>query len=235
MTSCRTQIVCTLGPATATREALRGLIEAGMNVARINFSHGTHEQHDETIALVRALSKELDRPVAILGDLQGPRIRIGDIPAPLLLESGTEVILAPEDSALAAEIPVTYERLAEDLHVGDRVLIDDGLLELVVMDVKKPRVRARVLHGGPLRSHKGMNFPGVLVSAPSLTEKDRADVAFAVKQELEYLALSFVRKAEDIEELRALLPKGMLVIATIEKDSALANIESIVESGDGGT
>ena len=232
MTFYRTKIVCTLGPATASREALRGLIEAGMNVARINFSHGTHEQHSETIALVRALSKELDRPVAILGDLQGPRIRIGDIPAPLPLESGTEVILAPEDSAHAGEIPVTYERLAEDLHVGDRVLIDDGLLELVVMDVKKPRVRARVLHGGPLRSHKGMNFPGVLVSAPSLTEKDRADVAFAVKQDVDYLALSFVRRAEDVELLRSLVPKGLLIIAKIEKDSALANIESIVQASD---
>jgi len=228
----RTKIVCTLGPATATREALRGLVEAGMNVARINFSHGTHEQHSETIALVRAISKELDRPVAILGDLQGPRIRIGDIPAPFPLENGAEVTLAPEDSVHAAEIPVTYERLADDLHVGDRVLIDDGLLELVVMDVKKPRVRARVLHGGPLRSHKGMNFPGVLVSAPSLTEKDRADVAFAVNQDVDYLALSFVRRAEDVELLRSLVPKGLLIIAKIEKDSALANIESIVLASD---
>jgi pyruvate kinase len=229
---CRTKIVCTLGPATATREALRGLVDAGMNVARINFSHGTHEQHRETIALVREVAEELKRPVAILGDLQGPRIRIGDIPTPLPLESGTEVVLAPEDSAHAGEIPVTYDRLAEDLHVGDRVLIDDGLLDLVVMDVKKPRVRARVLHGGLLRSHKGMNFPGVLVSAPSLTDKDRADVTFAVKQDVEYLALSFVRRAEDVEELRALVPKGFLIIAKIEKDSALANIESIVQASD---
>jgi pyruvate kinase len=232
MTFCRTKIVCTLGPATATRDALRSLVEAGMNVARINFSHGTHEQHRETIALVRDVADELRRPVAILGDLQGPRIRIGDIPAPLPLESGTEVVLAPEDLAHAAEISVTYDRLAEDLHVGDRVLIDDGLLELVVVEVKKPRVTARVLHGGPLRSHKGMNFPGVLVSAPSLTEKDRADVAFAIKQELEYLALSFVRRAEDVELLRSLVPKGCLVIAKIEKDSALANIESIVQASD---
>jgi pyruvate kinase len=232
MTFCRTKIVCTLGPATATRDTLRGLVEAGMNVARINFSHGTHEQHRETIALVREVAEELRRPVAILGDLQGPRIRIGDIPAPLPLETGTEVVLAPEHAARAAEIPVTYDRLAEDLHVGDRVLIDDGLLDLVVMDVKKPRVTARVLHGGPLRSHKGMNFPGVLVSAPSLTDKDRADVAFAIKQELEYLALSFVRRAEDVEQLRALVPKGCLIIAKIEKDSALANIESIVQASD---
>ncbi len=151
---------------------------------------------------MREVASELKRPVAILGDLQGPRIRIGDLAAPIQLENGAEVVLAPEDPAIAGvgrkagEIPVTYERLADDLHVGDRVLIDDGLLELVVVDVRKPRVVARVLHGGPLRSHKGMNFPGVLVSAPSLTDKDRADVVFAVEQELDYLALSFVRRAE---------------------------------------
>ena len=233
MTVCRTKIVCTLGPATATRDALRSLVEAGMNVARINFSHGTHDQHTATIGLVREVADSLKRPIAILGDLQGPRIRIGDLHAPIALESGAEVVLAPEVSVQAGEIPVTYDRLAEDLHVGDRVLIDDGLLELMVMEVKKPRVVARVLHGGPLRSHKGMNFPGVSVSAPSLTDKDRADVKFAVAQELEYLALSFVRREQDVEELRALVPKGLLIIAKIEKDSALENIESIVQVSDG--
>ena len=185
MTFCRTKIVCTLGPATSTRDALRGLVDAGMNVARINFSHGTHDQHGETIRLVREVAKELERPVAILGDLQGPRIRIGDLPAPIPLENGAEIVLTPEDQAQGSEVPVTYDRLAEDLHSGERILIDDGLLELIVTDVKRPRVTARVLHGGSLRSHKGMNFPGVLVSAPSLTDKDRADVAFAVAQELE--------------------------------------------------
>lgn len=235
MTFLRTKIVCTLGPATATRDALRGLVEAGMNVARINFSHGTHDQHRETIALVRAVGEELHHPVAILGDLQGPRIRIGDLGGggPVQLESGHDVTLAPEDDAHAAEIPVTYDRLAEDVKVGDRVLIDDGLLELVVMDVKKPRVTARVLHGGPLRRNKGMNLPGVLVSAPAFTEKDRIDATFAIQQELEYLALSFVRRATDVEQLRAIVPKGILIIAKIEKDSALANIESIVQAADG--
>ena len=203
-----------------------------MNVARINFSHGTHAQHADTIKLVRAAAQDVGRPIAILGDLQGPRIRIGDLPADLHLEDGSDVVLAPENAARAAEIPVTYDILAEDLHVGDRILINDGLLELIVMDVKKPRLTARVLHGGPLKSHKGMNFPGVAVSAPSLTEKDRADVRFAIDQELDYLALSFVRRAEDIEGLRAMLPKGMLIVAKIEKDSALENIESIVVASD---
>jgi pyruvate kinase len=232
---CRTKIVCTLGPATATRDAVAGLVEAGMNVARINFSHGTHEQHTETIARIRAVAADMKRPVAILGDLQGPRIRIGDLEGPVMLDPGKEIVLVPEDEGepRPGEIPVTYERLANDLHVGDRILIDDGLLELLVEDVMHPRVRARVVHGGPLRSHKGMNFPGVLVSAPSLTEKDRGDVAFAIAQELDYLALSFVRRAVDVEELRKLLPKGLLIVAKIEKDSALENIESILRASDG--
>jgi pyruvate kinase len=233
MTYCRTKIVCTLGPATATRDAIRSLVDAGMNVARINFSHGTHNQHRETIRLVRTIADEAKRPVAILGDLQGPRIRIGDLERPVQLENGSDVVLTPETAiARAHEVPVTYERLADDLHVGDRILVDDGLLELVVVDVRQPRVTARVLHGGALRSHKGMNFPGVSVSAPSLTEKDRADVKFAIEQELDYLALSFVRRSEDVDQLRALLPKGLLIVAKIEKDSALENIESILIASD---
>jgi pyruvate kinase len=234
MTFCRTKIVCTLGPATATREALRSLVEAGMNVARINFSHGTHDQHREIIKLVRSVADDMKRPVAILGDLQGPRIRIGDLAGPIQLDNGTEVVLVPETAVVHPnEIPVTYELLAEDLHPGERILVDDGLIELVVVDVSKPRVSARVLHGGSLRSHKGMNFPGVTVTAPSLTEKDRADVAFAIAQDLDYLALSFVRRSQDVDELRQLLPKGMLIVAKIEKDSALENIDSIVQVSDG--
>ena len=232
MTYCRTKIVCTLGPATSARDSLRSLVDAGMNVARINFSHGTHEQHARTIALIREIAADADRPIAILGDLQGPRIRIGDLTKEIELSDGSDIVLVPEGAERSGEIPVTYDLLAEDLHVGDRILINDGLIELMVMDVKKPRITARVLHGGPLKSHKGMNFPGVQVSAPSLTDKDRADVKFAIEQELDYLALSFVRRAQDVDGLRAMLPKGMLIIAKIEKDSALENIESIVQSSD---
>ena len=207
-------------------------MDAGLNVARINFSHGTHEQHAATIQMVRDVARSLGRPVAILGDLQGPRIRIGDLAAPVTLEDGADVRMAPEGEERDGELPITYEQLANDVHVGDRILINDGLLELVVLDVDAPRVTARVLHGGKLTSHKGINLPGVHVSAPSITDKDRDDVAFAVKQELEYLALSFVRKAEDITQLRALIPKEMLVVAKIEKDSALENIESIIKATD---
>jgi len=203
-----------------------------MNVARVNFSHGTHDQHAAVIARVRQIAAELGKPVAILGDLQGPRIRIGDLPAPRELADGTDVVLVPEEHATGTDLPVTYEHLADDVHVGDRVLINDGLLELVVLDVQKPRVSARILHGGPLTSHKGINLPGVHVSAPSLTEKDREDIKFAVEQGLDYLALSFVRRAQDITELRALIPKDMLVVAKIEKDVALNNIESIARAAD---
>ena len=232
MQHCKTKIVCTLGPASATADTIRQLMEAGLNVARINFSHGTHEQHAATIKMVREVAKSLGRPVAILGDLQGPRIRIGDLHSPVMLEDGADVRLAPEGQERDGELPITYRELANDVHVGDRILINDGLLELVVLEVDAPRVSARVLHGGKLTSHKGMNLPGVQVSAPSITEKDREDVAFAVKQDLEYLALSFVRKAEDITQLRAMVPKEMLVVAKIEKDSALDNIESIIKATD---
>ncbi|MGE5102675.1 MAG: pyruvate kinase [Deltaproteobacteria bacterium] len=230
---CRTKIVCTLGPSSSSREALRSLMDAGLNVARINFSHSTHEQHAATIALVRDVARETRRPIAILGDLQGPRIRIGELAESRVLEDGSDMVLVPERFVRGDEIPVTYEGLADDVHVGDRVLINDGLLELVVLDVTKPRVTARVLHGGPLASHKGINLPGVQVSAPSITDKDREDVAFAAEQGLEYIALSFVRRAQDIAELRSMIPKSMLVVAKIEKDSALENIETIVRASDG--
>ena len=231
--TCRTKIVCTLGPSTATHEAIRSIAEAGMNVARLNFSHGTHAEHAERISMIRAVAEELEKPIAILGDLQGPRIRVGDLAESLTLKSGDDLTLVHEGEEAAGEIPVTYSALATDVKVGDRILVDDGLIELVALEVKRARVYARVIHGGLLRSHKGLNLPGVQVSAPSLTEKDIADVAFAVAQDLDYLALSFVRRAEDITSLRALLPARMSIIAKIEKDAALENIESIVRTADG--
>jgi pyruvate kinase len=206
-------------------------MEAGLDVARINFSHGTHERHAQTIALVREVAEELGRPVAILGDLQGPRIRIGDLPAPLQLAQGQDLVLCIEDQAGEGDVPVTYD-LAQDVHAGDRILVNDGLIELVAIDVQPPRVLTRVVHGGPMGSHKGMNLPGVQVSAPSITDKDRADVEFAVRQGLDYIALSFVRRAEDIAELRAMLPKDVLIVAKIEKDNALESIEEILQATD---
>ncbi len=229
----RTKIVCTLGPSSSTENSLRGLIDAGMNVARLNFSHGTHEEHAQTIATLRKLSREKGKPIALLGDLQGPRIRIGDLSEPASFEQGDDIVLVHEGEEKPGEIPVTYTELAHDVHVGDRILVDDGLIELVVLECTPPRVKARVLHGGVIRSHKGLNLPGVHVSAPSITEKDAADIRFAAEQELDYLALSFVRHAADIESLRAMVPEGLLVIAKIELDIALSNIESIITASDG--
>lgn len=228
----KTKIVCTLGPASNTPETIRALITAGLNVARINFSHGTLEQHARVIAMVREASEELGCPVAILGDLQGPRIRIGDLAEPIELVEGAEHWLAPEGMEQPGDIPVTYELLAQDVGPGNRILVNDGLLELKVLQVAGRRVRAQVVYGGQLKSHKGMNLPGVPVSAPSITEKDRADIAFAVAQGLDYIALSFVRRAEDIWQLRALIPGEMLVVAKIEKDVALDNMEAIVTAAD---
>ncbi|MEO7521701.1 MAG: pyruvate kinase [Gemmatimonas sp.] len=228
----RTKIVGTLGPSSNTPEGIRSLIEAGLDVARINFSHGTHEQHTRTVQYVRSISQELGRPVAILGDLQGPRIRIGELHTPRDLEVGESVVLVPEGNVRDGEIPITYDDLSHDVSRGNRILINDGLLELIVTAVDVPRVVATVVHGGLLTSHKGMNLPGIAVSAPSLTDKDRADLAFAVEHDLDAIALSFVRRAQDIEELRALVPKWMLIVAKIEKDVALTNIEEILRAAD---
>jgi pyruvate kinase len=228
----RTKIVGTLGPASNTAEVIRSLIDAGLDVARINFSHGTYEQHSHTIATIRAVSEAAGRPVAIMGDLQGPRIRIGDLPAPLELEAGATIVLVPEDQAQGDEIPVTYDELSTDVAPGNRILINDGLIELIVTVVASPRVTATVVHGGTLSSHKGMNLPGIAVSAPSITDKDKADIAFAVENDLDALALSFVRRAEDIESLRKLIPKTTVVVAKIEKDVALQNIEEILRAAD---
>jgi pyruvate kinase len=231
-TIAHTKIVCTIGPASSSPQVLGDLMDAGLNVARINFSHGTHEQHARVIATVREQARQRGRPIAILGDLQGPRIRIGDLTEPIEVTPGQDVSLAHESVATPYDLPVTYDDLANDVRTGDRILIDDGLIELVALDVAPPRVKARVVFGGQIRSHKGMNLPGVNVSAPSITEKDRADVAFAIEHQLDYVALSFVRRAEDIAQLRALLPKHLLIVAKIEKDSALANIEHIIRASD---
>ncbi len=232
VTAPKTKIVCTLGPASATRESIRSLVEAGLNVARINFSHGTHEAHAATIAIVREVAEELGVPVAILGDLQGPRIRIGVLGHPIQLVPGREVILAHEGEEEPGDIPVTYTMLAQDVMVNSRILINDGLLELRVLQVMNKRVRCEVIFGGELKSNKGINLPGIAVSAPSITDKDRVDVAFAVAQDLDYIALSFVRRAEDLWQLRGLVPSDMMLVAKIEKDVALNNIETIVAASD---
>ncbi len=226
------KIVATLGPASRDPDTLAALIESGLNVVRINFSHGTHEEHAATITLVRQVADNLGEPIAILADLQGPRIRIGTLDTPISVAPGADVTLAPEGQERTGDIPITYDDLARDVRIGSRVLVDDGNIELMVLAVEGRRVVLRVVHGGAIKSNKGINLPGVDVSAPSLTEKDRADVTFGIAHDVDYFALSFVRRASDLDALRALLPKGYLVVAKIEKDSALIAMEDVVRASD---
>lgn len=205
---------------------------AGMNVARINFSHGTHDGHAKVIASVRRIANAVRRPIAILGDLQGPRIRIGDLAQPREIDAGSQYVFTPEAVATGADIPVTYDDLARDVRAGGRILVNDGLLEFVVLDVTGDRVVVRAVHGGALTSHKGMNMPGTVVSAPALTEKDEEDIKFAISQDIAYVALSFVRRPEDITLLRSRLPKTMLIVAKIEKDAAVERIDEILKVSD---
>ena len=228
----RTKIVATLGPATGTEPQIASLLDAGANVLRINASHGTAETRAEWIAAARKVADKRGLPVAVLLDLQGPRIRVGDLSAPRELTAGQHIVFAPEEVARGDELPTTYAELASDARVGSRILLNDGLLSVEVTGVDAPRVRGRVVDGGMLTAHKGMNLPGVQVSAPALTEKDREDVADAVRMGVDYLALSFVRRAEDLGELRALVPAGMKLIAKIEKATALDDLERIVRASD---
>ncbi len=227
----RTKIVCTLGPASHSRERIASLVDAGMDVARINFSHGTHEFHAETIRALREVAESKKRPLAILGDLQGPKIRVGKLAEPVEMAPGDTFTFAPEEVAVEGELPTTYEELAHDLDVGDVVLLADGLMELIVEDIRDDRVDMRVIHGGTLTSNKGINLPGVWVSAPALTAKDEEDLAFALEQDIDYIGLSFVREASDVVKLREMIPRGgPLVVVKVEKGLALANLRSILDA-----
>jgi len=228
----RTKIVATLGPATGTPDRIAGLIEAGANVIRVNASHGTPDLRTKWIAAVRRAADSAGSPIAVLVDLQGPRIRVGALPEPRLLRAGESVVFAPEDVAARDELPTTYANLAKDARVGARILLDDGLLSVEVRRIAPPRVEGRVVDGGTLTAHKGMNLPGLQVSAPPLTEKDREDVAHAVAARVEYLALSFVRRAEDLAELRQLVPPTVKLVAKIEKATALDDLDRILAACD---
>src|SRR5919112_1005555 len=228
----RTKIVATLGPAWDTPPRMTSLLEAGVNVVRINASHGTPEIRARWIHQLRTVMQGRREAAAILLDLQGPRIRIGDLKQPTRLEPGQQVVFAPEDVAQPSEIPTTYDDLARDVRIGARILLDDGLLALEVRGVQEQRVEAVVHYGGELKSHKGMNLPGIEVSAPALTEKDMEDVQQAASLGVDYIALSFVRRPEDIEQLRALVPRGVKLVAKIEKDTAIKNLCGILDASD---
>ncbi|MFH1078368.1 MAG: pyruvate kinase [Patescibacteria group bacterium] len=244
----RTKIVCTIGPASSSEENIRDLLKEGMNVARLNFSHGTHEEHAEIITRLRAVAEKMDAPLAIMQDLQGPKIRVGDIRKEgFELVPGAEVVLAAKvPTPTATRLPVTVETLHEDVKVGDRILLDDGLMSMTVTAVKGKDVVCRVIDGGTLLPHKGVNFPDTTLSISAITEKDLADVKFGVEHGVDWVALSFVRTAKEIYDLRFIIkaaedklgsdhqhPYPIRIIAKIEKPEAVKNIEEIVEAVDG--
>ena len=211
------------------------LVAAGMDAARLNFSHGTHEEHGERARIVRAAQERAGRPLALIADLQGPKIRVGDLDAPRILVEGDEVVIAGEGNGRPEDLPVMPSVLTLVLQPGQEVLIDDGLVRLRVEEVEEGRARATVLVGGAVGAHKGVNTPGVSIPVPSLTEKDLADLEFALSLGVDYVALSFVRSAADCRGLRELLnavDSKALVIAKIEKGEALDELDAIVTAAD---
>ncbi len=235
----RTKIVATVGPASQSRDVLRGMILAGLDVVRLNFSHGEYETHAAVIECVRELSHDLDVPIAILGDLRGPRIRVGEIEAGAIsLAPGQALVLTPEPvPGNAQRVSISFPDLAGDLKPGDLLLVDDGDVELRVEKLgHHGDIHCRIVQGGTLSSRRGINLPGIRVSLPSVTDKDKQDVAFAVEQDIDFLALSFVQSAADVRSLKQLLSDGdadMPIIAKIEKEGALKDIDAIIQEAYG--
>jgi pyruvate kinase len=234
----RAKIVCTLGPATASYEGVRALVDAGMDVARLNFSHGAYEHHREAYSWVRRASDESGRGVGVLVDLQGPKIRLGRFATgPVVWATGETVTIttdpAPGDHD---RVSTTYEGLAADVSVGDRLLVDDGRVGLRAVGVDGPDVRLLVTEGGPVSNNKGLSLPGVAVSVPALTEKDEADLRFALTLRADMIALSFVRTAADIEPVHRIMDEvgvRLPVLAKLEKPQAVENLHEIVDAFDG--
>jgi pyruvate kinase len=240
----RSKIIATIGPASEEEETLEKLFKAGMNVARLNFSHGTHEDHAKRIARIRQVAKNLEISVGILLDMQGPKLRVGVLPKPLTLSFDELVHVYWQDDPLpegdGQKIPVTFPELFESIRAGDRMLFDDGRLVLVVVSVKGHVILARVIVGGLLTSNKGINLPGVRLRIPGFTEKDEADLAFGLQLGIEAIAISFVRSVQDIIQVRhaikRLLPANQprpLVIAKLERPEALDDLDNILDAVDG--
>lgn len=233
----RAKIVATLGPASQAKEIIRELIYAGVNVFRLNFSHGDHETHAQVIERIREVNEELRVHTSILQDLQGPKIRIGQVEnGAVQINPGQELIITTNEMLGTSEmVSTTYENLSKDVKPGDMILIDDGNLELFVKEVNGSDVTCEVKYGGSLKSRKGINLPFTKVSAPSLTPKDIKDLAFGIEQEVDWVALSFVRHADDVRDLRKRIKdkgKDIRIVAKIEKPEALKNIDEIIEEAD---
>jgi pyruvate kinase len=235
----RTKIVATVGPASNSPQALEQLVQAGVNVFRLNFSHGTHEQHLAVIRAARDIGARLHRPIALLQDLSGPKIRTGKVAGDgVRLVKGARIAITTDTSieGTAELISTTYQALPRDVKAGDPILLDDGNLELKVVGVSGARVECEVVDGGTLRSNKGMNLPGVALSTPALTEKDRKDLVFGVQHQVDYVAMSFVRRAEDVLEAKGLIRsmgEATPVVAKIEKPEAVENLDDILAAADG--
>lgn len=234
----RAKIVCTLGPAVDTPERIRELIQAGMNVARLNMSHGTHADHERMYQMVREASEESGRAIGIFADLQGPKIRLGLFgDGPVTLAAGQEWTITTRDVLGDDTVcGTTYAGLPGDVSPGDPLLIDDGKVRLVATAVEGQDVRTRVVVGGTVSNHKGINLPGVAVSVPALSEKDTEDLRWALRQGVDFIALSFVRQAEDADDVRAIMEEegiSVPIIAKIEKPQAIENRESIIDAFDG--
>ncbi|HET7711533.1 MAG TPA: pyruvate kinase [Thermoanaerobaculia bacterium] len=234
----RTKIIATLGPACSSEEAIYRLLTCGVDVFRLNFSHGTPADRAAIIKIVRDASTALGRYIPIVGDIQGPKIRIGEVDGVVILRDGTPFEITTEKvKGGSARVSTPFTALPGEVEIGHRILINDGLVELIVTSVEESRVFTRVVHGGPISSRKGMNFPDSELSIPAITEKDREDVRFAAEHQLDYIAASFVRRRSDIEDLRALLASlnasEINVIAKLEKPQAIDALEDILEVSDG--
>ncbi len=233
----RAKIVCTIGPACRDPAVLRRMIAAGMDVARLNMSHGTHGTHARALDDVREAARREGRSLAVLLDLSGPKIRLGELPGPVLLHAGEEIRLVPKAVPGTADVlPVNYPELARELAPGDRISLADGMIPLEVVAVEGEAVRVRVLSGGTVTSHKGLNLPGKGDALPSLTGKDREDLRFGLRKGVDWVALSFVRSPDDIEPVRKVMEEEGIrvpVLAKIEKRQALERIDAIVETFDG--
>lgn len=232
----KTKIVATIGPASNSKEMLRALVKEGVDVFRLNFSHGSHADHQKVINSVREINEELGTTVALLLDLQGPKIRIQEMKPDVTIERGQTFIITTRELVGNNEIASTsYKNLPKDVKVGDLVLIDDGKIELKVVEVRDVDIVTEVVYGGPVKSRKGINLPFSKVTAPSLTEKDMEDLEFGLRNNMEWIALSFVRKAHDIKILRDIIEQKKStsrIVAKIEKPEALSNIDDIINATD---
>ena len=231
----RTKIVATIGPASNDEATLRALVDAGMDGVRLNFSHGTHEQHEVSARRVRQVQADVERPLALIADLQGPKIRVGELSSPLDLDVDEEVVVAGQDECGTDDLPVAPDVLGSVLEAGDEILIDDGHVRLRVERMESGRAVCRVVTGGLIEPHKGVNVPGVPLPVPSLTEKDLADLEFALSLGVDYVAQSFVRSHTDVSALRNLIEEAgspAWVIAKIELKEAVTALESVLDVAD---